>query len=199
MDGVALAGRRLCVGVGSQFFFGERSRVSQMGIQDGHQRGTFLDDTDTGMSVPVNAALVSFGIAKPTFQFQVVGRQVWQVVSDKQSRGKTLHRFCHLLADRMRVLFVALLERLESFFAFVLRSGLRVESGSYLTDLFDVALDSSLRGLDFFEATVEEPCKPREELFGKAPFCRSKFFWREVRTWRRDSDMRNPGGSRGPP
>ena len=56
--GLALAGGRLGVGVGSQFFFGERSRVSQMGIQDEHQRGTFLNDADPGVVVPVNAALV---------------------------------------------------------------------------------------------------------------------------------------------
>ncbi len=99
----------------------------------------------------------------------------------------------------MRILCEPLLKGLEFFLALVEEAGLRIEGSGYLTDLFDVARDFRLCASDLLEAAVEASCQTCAVLVGKAPLWRSRLCWMEARTWRREADIRSPGGSRGPP
>ncbi len=48
----------------------------QMHIQGVHQGRTFLDNSDAGMFVSMDAAFVPLGLAKPAFQVEIVARLV---------------------------------------------------------------------------------------------------------------------------
>src|SRR5437868_4872333 len=72
MDGLGLALGRRGVLVGAQIICGKRLGMCLVGVQGQQERWTFLNKTHPRMLVSMDAALVSFGQAKPTFQVQIV-------------------------------------------------------------------------------------------------------------------------------
>jgi hypothetical protein len=69
----------------------------EMGVQSQQERWSFLDNSDPRMFVSMDAALVSFRLAEPPLQFQIVVGPIRPVPSDEQARLKTGHHFTHLL------------------------------------------------------------------------------------------------------
>ncbi len=65
--------------------------MRQVGIQRQQQRGTFLHDSHSGMTMTVNPTLVTLRLAKPTLQIQVVSRQVRVITADEQAHLEALH------------------------------------------------------------------------------------------------------------
>lgn len=82
-DGVALGFRQGGRGIGQQIVGLERCRMPKMGIQGRHQRRAFQHDAHAGVTTPVNAAFMSFGLSEPAFQVQIVAWQVRVVWADK--------------------------------------------------------------------------------------------------------------------
>src|SRR5438128_103309 len=74
-----------------------------MRVQSQQHGCTFLDNPDSRVTTSVNATFVSFGQTKPTFQIQVVARQISPATAREQSLLETHHHAPHLLADRIFV------------------------------------------------------------------------------------------------
>jgi hypothetical protein len=64
--------------------------------------GSFLDDPDTGMTVPVDVAFVGFGQAKPTFQGEIILGDVSLQTDDEESWLEAGHYLGQLLVHRFR-------------------------------------------------------------------------------------------------
>jgi hypothetical protein len=75
--------------------------MQEMGIQSQQERWAFLDNSDPRMFVSMDAALVSFRLAEPTLQFQIVVGPIRPVSSHEQARLKAGHHFTHLLLVRI--------------------------------------------------------------------------------------------------
>lgn len=74
MDALVLVSRFLSGAVRQQILRGERFGVASMGIQSQQQRRLFLDDSYSGMPVPMNPSFVSLGQTEPPLQLQIVLR-----------------------------------------------------------------------------------------------------------------------------
>ena len=75
--------------------------MQEMGVQDQQERRPFLDDSDPRMFVAMDAAFVSFRLAEPPLELQIVVRPIRSVSSHEQARLKTGHHFTHLLLVRI--------------------------------------------------------------------------------------------------
>ena len=98
-----LAVRNFRIPVRPKFLFRERLRMVAMGVQGQHHRLAFLDDSYSRMTATVDAPLVAFRQAKPSFQIQVVARPIAAISARKQARFKTGHQASHVLTDGIRV------------------------------------------------------------------------------------------------
>lgn len=99
--------------IGPYIRSGERLGVGQVCIEGQQQRGAFLDKTNPGVPVAVNAALVSFGLSEPPLEVEVVLRQVALLASNKQPRRKTCHHAAHVLLHGISALLEPLLHTLK--------------------------------------------------------------------------------------
>ena len=102
-----------------------------MRIEGQQQCGAFLHDAHPSMPVAVDAALVPFGLSKPTLQIEGVLRHVRLFLSNKQPRGKAGHDTAHMLPDRIMALLELLLQDLK----------LRLTLGTRATVRFERRLD----------------------------------------------------------
>jgi len=87
--------------------------MRQMRVEGQQQCGAFLHDAYPSVPVAVDAALVPFGLSKPTLQIEVVLRHVRLFLSHKQPGGKAGHDTAHMLSDRIMALLELLLQDLK--------------------------------------------------------------------------------------
>ena len=105
--------------------------MRQMRVEGQQQCGAFLHDAHPSVPVAVDAALVPFGLSKPTLQIEVVLRHVRLFLSHKQPGGKAGHDTAHMLPDRIMALLELLLQDLK----------LRLTLGTRATVRFERRLD----------------------------------------------------------
>lgn len=87
--------------VGHEFGGGQWLRMLQMYVQGVDQRRAFLHNPHTSVFVSVNAAFMSFRLAKPAFQVEVVAGLVLGLPTHEQARLKTGHDLAHLLLNQI--------------------------------------------------------------------------------------------------
>ena len=75
----------------------------QVGVQRASQRWAPMDQADPGMTPAMDSPLVAFGLAKPSFQVQVVSRQFIDR-AEKQPCQKAGHQFRQVLGERVLLL-----------------------------------------------------------------------------------------------
>ncbi len=109
----------------------ERSWMRQMRVEGQQQCGAFLHEAYPSVPVAVDAALVPFGLSKPTLQIEVVLRHVRLFLSHKQPGGTAGHDTAHMLSDRIMALLELLLQDLK----------LRLTLGTRATVRFERRLD----------------------------------------------------------
>jgi hypothetical protein len=105
--------------------------MRQMRVKGQQQCGAFLHEAHPSVPVAVDAALVPFGLSKPTLQIEVVLRHVRLFLSHKQPGGKAGHDTAHMLPDRIMALLELLLQDLK----------LRLTLGTRATVRFERRLD----------------------------------------------------------
>ncbi len=91
----------------------ERSWMRQMRVEGQQQCGAFLHEAYPSVPVAVDAALVPFGLSKPTLQIEGVLRHVRLFLSHKQPGGQAGHDTAHRLSDRIMALLEWLLQDLQ--------------------------------------------------------------------------------------
>ena len=84
--------------IGSQFGRSERAEMVQVSVQHASQGRPLANDSRPGMMPPMDSPLVAFGLAKPSFQVQIVSRQFIDR-AQKQTRQKTCHQSHQVLGD----------------------------------------------------------------------------------------------------
>lgn len=84
----------------------------QVCVQRTSQSRTPMDQSDSGVTSAVDSPLVAFGLAKPSFQVQIVSRQFIDR-AEKQPRQKAGHQFYQVLGERVLLLGKALLKFLK--------------------------------------------------------------------------------------
>jgi hypothetical protein len=129
--------------------------MQEMGVQDQHERRPFLDDSHPRMFVPMDAALVSFRLAEPPLQLQIV---VWPIrpgSSHEQARLKTGHHLTHLLLVRILAI-PKLVTQGHKLRLPTLRGAVdRIQQVSHEPNIFDLAANFRLGRLDGFQAAVD--------------------------------------------
>lgn len=169
-----------------------------MRVERQGQGGPFLDEPDTGMAMPVDAALVSLGQTEPAFQAQVVLGRL-RIGSDKQPGLETGHDPTHLLLNQIVALSQLVAQGLESPLAFGAGTVGRLQGFLDGSDGGDVALDRLQVVLDLIQSTVDAPRQALELGLGAPPFLTWMFRSSDCRTSRNASAIRRPGGCSGPP
>lgn len=96
-EGLALAEGRSGVAIGEQVGNGEWFGMPQVNVQGMNERRAFQDDADAGMPMAVNSPFVPLGIAKPTFQIEIVWGQVGGISPGEESWLKAAQHLGHLL------------------------------------------------------------------------------------------------------
>jgi len=84
----------------------------QVGVQRASQSRAPMDQSDSGMTSAVDSPLVAFGLAKPSFQVQIVSRQFIDR-AEKQPRQKAGRQFHQVLGERVLLLGEALAKFLK--------------------------------------------------------------------------------------
>jgi hypothetical protein len=102
-----LARRGTSMFVRQKVSLAEGLRVSHVGVQGQQQRGAFLNNADARVLVPVNAALMAFGLSKPAFQIEIVLRQVRRLAADEQAGLEAGHDLGEVLLDGIVAALIA--------------------------------------------------------------------------------------------
>lgn len=84
----------------------------QVGVQCASQGRALVDQSHPCMTPAMDSPLVAFGLAKPSFQVQIVSRQFINR-AQKQPRQKAGHQSRHVLGERVMSLGEGLLELLK--------------------------------------------------------------------------------------
>jgi hypothetical protein len=119
-------------------------------IQNQQKRGSLLHDTHPCMPMSMNATFVALGLTEPSFEIQVVLRQVNQVLSGEQPRREARHDAGQVLRDSIVPVLELVTQRHELSLAF--RHGgraevqCRLDAGYVLGLLTDFLLDRSDQG-----------------------------------------------------
>lgn len=208
-----------------QLLGGERRRMTEMRVERGEKGRTFVNDPDTGVSVTVDAALVSLGMPEPPLQVQIVGgkgvavvigggvvvtgrRGVTRrvvitrrvvVVAYEQARGEALHHAGHVVVNRRRRAAKPEGDLFEVRHALGGRAGGGIEGAVDEAEVDDIACDLVERGLDRGEPMVDQLRELLQLAVARPPFFDAVQRWSESRTSWSASAIRRPGGSRGPP
>jgi hypothetical protein len=177
MDCFALTRWRTGIGIWPEVSLGERLRVLAVSVERQKKRGPLLDDAHAGMSMSVNVPRVSFGLSKPTFQIEVVLRQVQLIASREQARRETVHQPAQMLTEGLGVddeLNFQLIELRPALFG---RTACRREGRTDRADIFGLLANFLLffgdRGQTFVNALGE-----LVEVLMRGPF-----FWVSRLRW----------------
>ena len=136
----------------------KRLRVCQVCVEGQEQRGTFLDDADSGVSVAVNTALVPFGLSKPAFQVEVVLWQVCLFPANKQPRSKAGHDMAKVLPSQIIALLELLLQDLKRCLTLGTRSLVRCECCLDRPDILHMGPNGFLGVMDRCESPLDIGC-----------------------------------------
>jgi hypothetical protein len=185
--------------VGQEFAGVEGRRVEEVCIEGRDERRSLLDNSDAGMGVSMDAALVPFGISEPAFEVEVVVGDLRIVRAGEESRCEAFHHAGHEQSVRMGVTAKLVYQSVELRVALGRRARLGVQDRIDLPDIGNAFAHLVLQVFYFVEAAVDtrgEACA--------AGLLRPFFFVcsvrsREARTSRRASVILSPGGSSGPP
>ena len=158
-----------------------------------------MHETDPGVAVAVNAALVSFGLSEPTFEVEVVLWQVPVLPSNQPSRCKAGHDVAHRLPDGIATLLQLRLQDLKLRLTLRTRTTVRFEPCLDRPDILHVGANGFLCGVDGVQPPVDVSGQPRESVVSSPPFFTSRLRWSDACTSPKASAMRRPGGCRGPP
>jgi len=124
-----------------------------MSIQRGSQSRASVYQSDPGMTSAMDSPLVAFGLAKPSFQVQIVSRQFIDR-SQKQPRQKAGHQFRHVLRERVLLLGKVLAEFFKLTATVLLRALSRIERIGNGLDLLHLGPQFGLNVLDGLQPTV---------------------------------------------
>ena len=199
MERLALTRGSGGVPIGPYLLRSERPRVLQVGIEGQQQRGPFLDQTDPGVLVTVDAALVPFGLFEPAFQVEVVLRQFRVFAPHKQAGGKAGHDVAHVLPHRVLTALQLLPQGVKALLPLITRATRRSEDGVDRPHVRHLLAHLLLCGLHDAQAPVDMAGQTGESVMGRPPFCASRFRWSDARTSPSAAAMRMPGGCSGPP
>jgi len=83
MDRVLLARRDRGVGVGSQIFWAERLGMLAVSVEHQEQRGSLLHDAHSGVGMPMNSSLMTFGLSKEALQVEIILGEIREVAPGK--------------------------------------------------------------------------------------------------------------------
>ena len=170
-----------------------------MRVQSQQHGCAFLHDAHSGMTTPVDATFVSFGQTKPTLQIQVVARQIGATTTREQPRLETRHHPAHLLANRIFVCQQFTLQRAEDSSALYPAVRCGVKRPIDLPNLLDIRRYLLLRfhhqAFPFVDAIVQ----PVEQRLRVPPFLSRTLRRNDCCTSPSASDIRRPGGRKGPP
>lgn len=170
-----------------------------MHVQGMHQGRAFLYDPHPRMLVTMNAAFVGLGLAKPTFQIQVVARACSVVNSYEQPRLKAGHDLAHVPSS----VVVAGKQLVSQGFKFLMapraRPARRFQRFLDRLDCRDVSLDRLQFVRDLAQTTVDAFRQTSQLALSAPPFFAWRFRSRDCRTSANASDIRRPGGCSGPP
>jgi hypothetical protein len=158
-----------------------------------------LHETDPGVAVAVNAALVAFGLSEPTFEVEIVLWQVPVLPANKQSWRKAGHNVAHRLPDGIATLLQLGLQDLKLCLTLRTRTLVRFERGLDRPDILHGGANGFLCGVDGAQPSVDVSGQPRESVVSSPPFFAARLRWSEACTSPKASAMRRPGGCRGPP
>lgn len=125
-----------------------------MGVERQGQRGTFLNQSHSGVAMTVDSPFVSLGETEPTFQVKVVLRQV-DVAPRKQSGLKAGHHFGHLLVDRIRLGRESLFQICKLLFSVITTAGCRIQRVGDGLKIDNIFADGLLRLLDLTQSPID--------------------------------------------
>lgn len=185
--------------IGAQFLLRERVRMMPMRVQGQQQGGPFLHDADARVSAAVNAPLMPFGQPKPALQIQVVARQIGPPTAREQPGLETPHDAPHLVANRIFVCQQFVPQRAIEPFALCPTLGSGVQGGVDSANRLDIRCDLLLRFPHQASAFVDAPDQALQQRLGRPPFLRRTLRRNDCCTSSRASDIRTPGGRKGPP
>lgn len=170
MDCLLLTGRRAGVGVGLEIRREERFAVFAVSVERQEERGPLLHEAHSGVSMSVDAPLVSLGLSKESLQVQIVLRQVQEVASGKYARRETSHHSSHVLAERMGIRREPELDLVELRPALFRGAVVRIEGHLDGADVLDLSANLLLVLGDRGKPFVDAPGEPVELLVRVPPF-----------------------------
>ena len=125
----------------------------QVSVQHASQGRPLANDSRPGMMPPMDSPLVAFGLAKPSFQVQIVSRQFIDR-AQKQTRQKTCHQSHQVLGERVWLLGEVLAKFIKLTATVFLRAVSRIERIGNRLDFLHVRPQFGLNFFDGFQPTV---------------------------------------------
>ena len=142
------------IAIGDQVIRDERLRMVRVGVERQNEGRAFLHQPDTGMAATVDPPLMILRLAEPSFQIQVVLRQV-RYRACEQSRREAGHQLRQVLRHGVLLPRETPSELLELAMPPLQRAFRRVERVGHCLDLLHVPADFGLVLGDEVQPTVD--------------------------------------------
>jgi len=182
-----------------QLFGGEGLRMATVRVERGEEGRTVVHDADTGVSMAVDAALVSLGKPEPPLQVLVVLGKCLVITVNEQPRREALHQSSHVVVERRRPVAKREHEHVEVGPALGRQADAGLERAVDEAQFDDIPSHLVEGRLDRGDPLVDARRELPQFALTRPPFFAPTQRWSESRTSPSASAMRRPGGSRGPP
>lgn len=170
-----------------------------MRVQSQQHGCAFLHDTHARMTTPVDTTFVSFGQTKPTLQIQVVARHIRSAATHEQPWFEARHHTPHVLANCIFVGQQFALQRAINAFALCPAVGSGVKRPIDPLNLLDAGRYLFLRFHHQAFSFVDAIDQAFEQRLRVPPFLSRTLRRNDCCTAPSASDIRRPGGRKGPP
>src|SRR5215831_3170978 len=146
-------GRRMPVG--PEVYRRKERGILQVDIKGQQECRPLLHETDPGVAVAVDAALVPFGLSEPAFEVEVVLWQDRLLAPDKQPRSKASHHAAHVLAGRIVACLALPLQDLKLLLTLGTRPSVRLERRLDGLDILPISTHGLVDVMDCCQASVD--------------------------------------------
>lgn len=145
-----------------------------MGIKDGDESWSFLNDANSGVAVAVDMSFVAFGNAEESLKIEIVVGQVRLVAADKQAGEKAGHHLSHVLPDWIVAGLKLVPQGFKTYLALWGRASDGIESRVHLGHVSYLLANELLSFFDGGQAVVDAVGQSLELIVSRAPFFSSK-------------------------
>jgi hypothetical protein len=195
LDGLLLTRGHADMPVGLKVIGRKRAIMMHMCVKRQHQRRPLLHDPNARVATAMDPTLVAFGTFEPTFQIQIVYREIGCLATHKQPRLKAAQQLGEMLVNGVGAGLPRLLQHAKPLLPLAPCDLVARSQGTvHGLQLSDISPHLCQRLTCSIEAAINATAQTRQQRLYMPPFFACRLRSSESRTSCNASLIRTPGG-----